>query len=430
MNAGEIKSLKKIYLRNFKNVVVDSDGLSLGALNVFIGPNGSGKSNLLGCLRLLSDSLAVNPSADRGVTSFDEAIESLGAQRILDIGLDRPATVTFGYEFTPTSLAPKGGLLELEVYVADRKPYICREVLSDARKTKSSTPFYYYKCHDLKPTEGVVSFYKDKNHNKSEFKNLSAVPTNQLSLTYLPELLEGISHSPDETPVYPYRRQLIEAISQWRFYNANDMSLEAIRTAEPQIGPNDVFLAPSGKNLPLVLDNLVQTDYEFEERLNNAMKAILPETRRVRAVRSGRLNLTVEWYMGDNGKEPFYLSDLSDGTVRMLCWAIILHSPISPSLLVIDEPELSLHPAWMPVLAEWIKMASRKTQVVVCTHSPDLLDHFTDSLESVVSFNKKDGTHWFPSKLPIGELSPKLAEGWQLGDLYRVGDPGVRGWPW
>jgi predicted ATPase len=159
------------------------------------------------------------------------------------------------------------------------------------------------------------------------------------------------------------------------------------------------------------------------------MKSILPKTRRLLSLRSGRLSLTLEWHFEDI-KEPFYLTEMSDGTVRMLCWATILHSPILPSLLVIDEPELGLHVSWMPILAEWIKQAARKTQIIITTHSPDLLDHFTDCLENVYCFYSQDKTHFSMKTLSHEILDQKLEEGWQLGDLYRVGDPTVGGWPW
>jgi predicted ATPase len=176
------------------------------------------------------------------------------------------------------------------------------------------------------------------------------------------------------------------------------------------------------------LDNLIQ-NIDFEEKINEAMKSILPKTRRVRPIRSGRLSLTVEWHF-DGIKEPFYLSEMSDGTVRMLCWAIVLHSPFLPSLLVIDEPELGLHISWMPILAAWIKRASERTQVIITTHSPDLLDHFTDCLENVLCFSSEDRSHFSIKPLSPEMLETKLNEGWQLGDLYRVGDPSIGGWPW
>ena len=137
------------------------------------------------------------------------------------------------------------------------------------------------------------------------------------------------------------------------------------------------------------------------------MKCILPQTRRLRAIRSGRLSLTLEWHF-ENIKEPFYLTEMSDGTVRMLCWATILHSPILPTLLVIDEPELGLHVSWMPILAEWIKQAARKTQIIITTHSPDLLDHFTDCLENVYCFYAQDKTHFSMKTLSREMLNQKL----------------------
>lgn len=71
----------------------------------------------------------------------------------------------------------------------------------------------------------------------------------------------------------------------------------------------------------------------------------------------------------------------------------------------------------MPILAEWIKKAARKTQVIITTHSPDLLDYFTDCLESVFCFYSEDKTHFSIKTLSKEMLNDKLEEGWQLGDL-------------
>ncbi len=125
------------------------------------------------------------------------------------------------------------------------------------------------------------------------------------------------------------------------------------------------------------------------------------------------------------------MNELSDGTVRMLCWATVLLSPVLPSLLVIDEPELGIHPAWMPILAEWIKRASHHTQVIVSTHSPDLLDNFSDCVENVYCFCRNTNKIQYSiSNLKMDQFRESFAEGWQLGDLYRVGDSKVGGWPW
>lgn len=127
----------------------------------------------------------------------------------------------------------------------------------------------------------------------------------------------------------------------------------------------------------------------------------------------------IEWYLLGI-EQGLHLSDMSDGTVRMLCWAVILLSPKPPTLKVLDEPEAGLHPSWMKTLAQWIVTASQKAQVIVSTHSPDLLDQFTDQYQNVICFNTEDSNHFTPQTLPEPLLKAKLKEEWELGDLYRV----------
>ncbi|MBD2293114.1 AAA family ATPase [Anabaena sphaerica FACHB-251] len=430
--------LQFIVTQNYKNLSLPQP-VELDRLNIFIGSNGSGKSNFISCLKFLKDCLTTIPDESRGVSSFEDAVSKIGADRILDNSVESPAVINFSYCFSQTLSSEQlhekfSTMLTLTLFV-DRKKnkiIISQEFLCSGKDLNKldSPPFYYYKFHDRELGKGAVSVYNIPGQNSgTHFEGLDNIPTNSLGLTILPRLLEDSQYSPENTPAYRTRRDLVEFISKWQFYNANNMDLNQIRTSEPKIGGSDIYLSASGDNLPLVLDNLIQENIDFEDSINQAMKSILPKTRRLRPIRSGRLSLTVEWYFEDS-KEPFYLSEMSDGTVRMLCWATILHSPVLPSLLVIDEPELGLHVSWMRILAEWIKRAARKTQIIVTTHSPDLLDHFTDCLENVYCFYSEDKTHFAMKALSKEILNPSLEEGWELGDLYRVGDPNVGGWPW
>jgi predicted ATPase len=427
--------LKFLATDNYKNLSLDKQ-INLARLNIFIGSNGSGKSNFINCLKFLKDSLVNIPDESRGVSSFENSVTQIGGDRILDGNVASPAVVRFAYCF---SLSQTGtperdnGILDLNIYVVRNQPRvsISKEFLySGEYLHELSEPLYYYKFHDKEIGKGVVSVDNSLGLNSgSHFEPLENIHSNSLGLASIPRLLEYSSYPPESTPVYRIRRDLVEFISGWQFYNANNMDLNEIRTAEPKLGGSDIYLSPSGDNLPLVLENLIQQHIDFEEVINKAMKSILPKTRRLRPIRSGRLSLTVEWYFQDIN-EPFYLSEMSDGTVRMLCWATILNSPVLPSLLVIDEPELGLHVSWMPILAEWIKKAAAKTQVIIATHSPDLLDYFTDCLENVLCFYSEDKTHFAVKALSREMVHEKLEEGWQLGDLYRVGDPSIGGWPW
>ena len=422
--------------KNYKNLHLDPS-VNLNNLNIFIGSNGSGKSNFISCLKFLKDCLIAIPDENRGVSSFEDAISKFGGDKILDVNVESPAKVSIACCFSQIN---QSGNLQKDSAILDFKLYTDREKVrasiseeylyggEDLQET-SSKPFYYYILHNRELGKGLLSVYKIPGQEQTQFEHLDNIPTNSLGLLTITTLLENSQSPPENTPIYKIRRELIEFISKWQFYNANNMNLNLIRTVEPKIGGSDIYLSASGDNLPLVWENLSQKNIDFEDSLNEAMKSILPKTRRIRPVRSGRLSLTVEWYFEDI-KEVFYLNEMSDGTVRMLCWATILHSPLLPSLIVIDEPELGLHVSWMPILAEWIKKAARKTQIIITTHSPDLLDHFTDCLENVLCFYSKNRTHFSVKSLSKAMLEQKLEEGWQLGDLYRVGDPTIGGWPW
>jgi predicted ATPase len=101
---------------------------------------------------------------------------------------------------------------------------------------------------------------------------------------------------------------------------------------------------------------------------------------------------------------------------------------------VIEEPEIGIHTAWLKILAEWMKAASRQTQIIISTHSPDLLDCFTEQViaetANVFVFNAKDKNHFVVESLSKEAITSWVQKGWELGDLYRVGDPSIGGWPW
>lgn len=421
--------LQSLSLHNYKNLFFP-EPFTLHPLNILIGPNGSGKSNFLAALGFLRNALAPSGAWESGDEGLETAILELGERKMLSGHLALPNQVQLEYSFAPDKQHPKGLCYHLNLEVTEQVGVrIDSESLSDAVSDQDE-PFYYFKCHDRHKGECAVSMYTDPGVSlHTRFETFREVSTRELGLAALPVYLEKSSHPPEHTPFYKVRRRLVESVRKWQFYNANNMNLSKIRQAEPKIGQKDIALAANGENLPLVVDNLFQKHLDFEESLNLAMQSILPETRKVRPVRTGQLGLSLEWYFSGQ-KESFFLSELSDGTVRMLCWAVVLLSPEMPTLLVLDEPELGLHPAWMQTLAQWIQRASEQTQVIVSTHSPDLLDHFSNRAKDVVCFCKAQDGLWSLSCLDQKILDEKMRKGWELGDLYRVGDPLVGGWPW
>lgn len=410
--------LSRFTLNHFKNIVLD-EGFSPGALAILIGPNACGKSNLIGVLRFLKQSLVGSREEERGGTVWGNALHDiLGGPGILDATLTAPQRVAMAFDFEHAEW-PDGIRFEWILGV-DKNPirvWVNLEYVSVVRPVSNAKHRFFYEFLEDSPGIGTL-------RRPVPLKMIHPFRYTELVLRD-PELSE--SGVPD---VGQIAERLRRFIGGWRFYNASHMNLKAIRSAEPKIGLPASILSDSGENLPTVLDNLCQQDMDFEDRLNEACRELLPNTRRVRVARVGRLNVAVEWYM-QGIKEPFYLDALSDGTVRMLCWAVILKTPNPATLLVLDEPELGLHVAWMPILAKWIKEAAdRGTQVMIATHSSDLLDQFGDRIDHVYAFQQDADGRFTPRPLSPERLAARLAEGWHLGDLYRVGDPDIGGWPW
>ena len=434
-------SVSRIVARNYKNIRLE-DGIDFGALTILIGANGSGKSNLISLFQFLQECVSGSGADDqRGRTSFEDAVFSLGGARILDGSLDTPANVGLEYQF---AIDEKETTLGIELLIQDfHRPVIIEREFLDSGRGLSNPPAYYrvHSGGNGGSGSGVVSVLGYPPYRRPirgsplpHPEILRDIPVNELALSAMPRLLENSHFPPEAVPLYGPRGKIIYSSFNWKFNNANNMDLEQIRLSEPKLGQSDFYVSPSGDNLALVLYNLIQVDFEFEELLNQMLKEILPLTRKLRAVPAGRFSLAVEWNV-EGCHEPFFLYEMSDGTVRMLCWAVILLSPKLPSLIVIDEPELGIHPAWMPILAEWIKRAAQKTQVIVTTHSPDLLDHFTDQLSDdgyIYTFQQdsESQNHFKPKRLDREKVSGWIEDGWQVGDLYRVGNPAVGGWPW
>ena len=128
----------------------------------------------------------------------------------------------------------------------------------------------------------------------------------------------------------------------------------------------------------------------------------------------------------------FPLSELSDGTIHLLLLLLLLNIPEDRgiSMLAVDEPEMNLHPAWQKLLAHEIITGHNFRQCFISTHSPDFLDEFTESfLNGYVNVFVFDTSSIAPiRRLNADELRTEL-DGWTLGDLYRVGDPLIGGWP-
>ena len=193
--------------------------------------------------------------------------------------------------------------------------------------------------------------------------------------------LEAQTDDPDHGPLFSYDPEP----GVWSVYH----DLRVDQTApvrQSAVTRYEKYLDPDGQNLAPVLFTL-QGSKEFEEEVDNAMFAAFPEAYeklKFTPLEHGRMELGLRWKGNDR---LCTAADLSDGTLRFLMLVAILANPEPPPLIAIDEPETGLHPRMLRIIAELAEQAAMKSQVILSTHSPQLLDVFEhDSPPAVTVF--------------------------------------------
>lgn len=139
-------------------------------------------------------------------------------------------------------------------------------------------------------------------------------------------------------------------------------------------------VAPDGQNLVSVLHTLYTGDREFKQEVNLAMGAAFGEEFEdlvFPPAADQRIQLRVRW---KNLRREQSAADLSDGTFRFLFQLAVLASPSAAPLIAIDEPETGLHPSMLPIVADYASDAAQRSQVILTTHSPAMLDAFRDTV--------------------------------------------------
>jgi predicted ATPase len=360
--------------RSLRNLIVP-----LLRLNVITGANGSGKSSLYKALRLLADTaqgrvvtslaregglpstLWAGPeSISRAVLRGDYAVEGTRRKHpvslrmgfasddfgyLIDLGLPPPGKSAFSLdpEIKQESIW-HGPTLRPMTMLVDRQGALVRIRAEDGS---------WRMVNDrLSPFDSMMTHVAD--------------PRNA------PEMLA-----------------LRESIRAWRFYDHFRTDADA-PVRSPQIGTHTPILGNDGDDLAAA----IQTIREIGDKhaLLAAVEDAFPKSRLVVSSSEGRFALT----MSQHGLlRPLGTAELSDGTLRYLLWIAALLSPRPPALMVLNEPETSLHPDLICALARLIATAADRSQVVVVTHSTSL----------IAALREQDGCHSIVLEKAFGETT-------------------------
>lgn len=171
----------------------------------------------------------------------------------------------------------------------------------------------------------------------------------------------------------PDLRPLRDELAAWRFYDALRTDTDA-PARQPRVGTRTWALASDGSDVAAALQTILERG---KEPLRESVDDAFPGSTIHVEVRDGVFDLT----LAQPGMlRPLRAAELSDGTLRYLMWLAALLAPARPPLMAINEPENSLHASLIPPLARLVARASTGTQIVLVTHSAQLVDHLTEAL--------------------------------------------------
>lgn len=347
------EQLSRIVLKGFKSI--EDCEIELGALNILIGANGAGKSNFISFFRmiqqLLEGNLQIYISKQGGPDSF----------------------LYYGRKKTEQ--------IRTELYFGNNGYWCTLEPTSDNRLMFAQESFWWNQIGERSIGRGHF---------------------------------ETNAHKGTRTGIDKF---VLPSMQQWRVYHFHDTGETAHVKQRHGINDNE-YLRPDGRNLAAFLYYLKRKHSNRYNRIVKTIQLAAPFFRDffLRPSPENTDQIELEWNERESDV-PFKAHHLSDGTLRFMCLTTVLLQPEEkqPETILIDEPELGLHPAAITLLGALIRSVSKSKQVIVSTQSVELLDEF--DVEDVVVVNRNNGKSIF-KRLDPEELKIWL-EDYTLGELWK-----------
>lgn len=358
--------LDRITIRGYKSIRSLED-FELRGMNLLIGANGAGKSNFISLFRMLAE-------------LFEQRLQLFVQEQ------DGPDALLFGTR-------KRTEQLEAELYFG-RNGY--RFALVPAGKR--------------------LIFTREETYFSGDFAKVWRPLGSGHEEARLPEAGDSFA---------PYVRA---GVRSWRIYHFHDTSTSSpIRQA--QAVRDNLLLKPDAGNLAPYLRYLREHDPERYRKIVEVVRRVAPFFGDFVYREDPGEKIELEWHEAGDPDTVLGPRQLSDGTLRFICLATLLvqssrsiQPTIPPDTILIDEPELGLHPFALSVLAALMRQASERRQLIVSTQSVDLVNEFTP--EDIVVVSRRDGASDL-ERLDAERLQEWL-EDYALGDLWKMNVLGGR----
>ncbi|MFK7101058.1 AAA family ATPase [Flavobacterium oreochromis] len=353
--------INKIQIEGYKSIKKLS--LDLKSVNVLIGSNGVGKSNFISFFKLVNN-------------IYEQRLENYsmrkGAESLLHFGSKNTYDIKSRIEFDNTN-----------AYIFSLQP------------TSSNGLFLAYENGAFNSEKGVQFTYKN---------------------TWFSE---SVSHNSKESKlktskgnISKYVNSYLDSFKIYHFHDTSDSS--PLRT--PAILNDNILLREDGGNLAAFLYLLQEKHNKHFRRIEQVIKSVAPYFERFQ-LQPDRLNedrINLEWTEINHPDFLFNASHFSDGTLRFIALATLLMQPDMPEIIIIDEPELGLHPVAINTLAGLIKKASVRSQIIISTQSVNLVGNFEP--ENIITVDRLENQSVF-NRLEKENLEDWLSD-FTLGDLW------------
>lgn len=348
--------LKSIRIEGYKSI--GDQTVELRDVNILIGPNGAGKSNFIGVFRFLRQIV------ERRLQITIR--EAGGGERLLYFGSKQTIKINFTLDFNPN---------------------------------------YYH-----------LSLASSNNDSLFVLQEQCGFQGVSDARPYWENISEGTAESNllDTTRRTPVVDHTYNALKTWRVYHFHDTSSGAAVKKRANINDNS-FLREDAANLAAFLYKMRQVETKYYQRIVKSVQMVIPNFRDFH-LRPDPLNegtVLLEWESSESDY-LFGVSELSDGSLRFICLVTVLLQPAPPSIILLDEPELGLHPAAITLLAGMLRKVAHKSQIIISTQSAALVSQFEPEDILVVELENKSTV--------FKRLNSQGLEGWledyTLGELW------------